>query len=123
MSKRPVRQPRATPGPAPLAGPVHNRREPSGARPRDPSLLPLAWLNRLAGPNDELDFGIYRRLRGLRSDLEQLLIVDLPQAIEPSLAPADRALVYKSFDRLIRRWQDQMIDVSPARRVTAEIRN
>ncbi|HWC90072.1 MAG TPA: hypothetical protein VG433_10465, partial [Pirellulales bacterium] len=119
MSKRPVREPRATPGPARLAGPTRRCREPSGTRTRDSSHLPAAWLARLAGSDDGLDFGIYRRLREVRGELERLLTVELPGTLEQSLAPADRALVVESFDRLVTHWQGQLIDCCPARRAAA----
>jgi adenine-specific DNA-methyltransferase len=87
---------------------------------RPAARTPAAWLARLAGSDDDLDFGIYRRLRELRGELERLLTVELPGALEQSLAPADRMLVLASFDRLVTHWQGQMIDCCPARRAAAE---
>jgi hypothetical protein len=84
---------------------------------RTAARLPAVLLARLGGADDELDFGIYRRLRVLRGELERLLAVDLPAAIDAALAPADRRLVSELLEHLSERWQQELIDCCPARRL------
>lgn len=92
---------------------------PRKAPAQSPSKMPARWLVRLAGVDDGADFGIYRRLRALRHELEQLLTSELPQTVESSLASADRRGVYRAIDRVIRIWQARGVDCSPARQLPA----